>query len=91
MSENTIPDWADPDFSERGNVRCATCGTVQAEGFPACIECCQHSELRVCEDWDHSWRLAFCCAACGKDFGFSNRELIENYKSVRVLGAVKLT
>lgn len=70
---------------EYGNVACADCGKMQSPSFTACIECCQHDELRLREEWHGpddggGWELDVECTVCGKNFGFSRDDLIENYK-----------
>jgi hypothetical protein len=79
-----MPGWALPEpADEYGNATCKVCGKKQAPSFGACIQCCSHDELRFDEEWDQGWHLTVECAVCGKNFDFTNDELMRDYKAVR--------
>ena len=87
--ENTVvkptPYWAlDERADEYGAVTCKVCKKVQADSFDACIACCTHDILNFSEEWDHGWRISMECTICGKNFGFSNKVLIQDFKAIRV-------
>jgi len=67
-----------------GNGTCKKCKKISSKVFKSCVYCCQHKELKITEEYDHGWIIAFECTKCGTS-GFGNDELIENYKVVRKL------
>jgi len=75
--------WHGEEVDKHGNVACDNCGKVQSPAFTACINCCKHEVLAFTEDYDCGWRIDVYCDICGKNFDFSNDDLIANYKAVR--------
>lgn len=77
-------NWHTKEVDDYGNVACIKCGKAQSPLFKNCIYCCNHDHLKFVEDYDCGWRVTVNCAVCGKNFGFTNEDLIDNYTINRI-------
>lgn len=91
LAVGASPCWALPEWRDgSGNVKCATCGKIQSEHFRACVDCCNHEELELTEEWNGpdeggGWELDVECKICGKNYDFRRSDLIARYKLVLIL------
>ncbi len=76
-------DWHGEPIDQYGNVECKKCKASQAPSNSACMCCCTHETLNFDEEYEVGWKLCVFCAECGKNFDFSNEELMKKYKAVK--------
>ncbi len=70
------------------NLQCEVCGQSYAPHFSRCPYCCPHDELEPIEEWRGAddgggWEIGFQSKMCGRDFGFTNEFIIDNFKLIR--------
>lgn len=73
-------------FDNHGNMKCDVCGNTQSDSFKYCINCCDHTQLHLVETYFHGgsgWHLDVECSICGKNFGFDNEKIINDYMLVK--------
>ena len=68
-----------------GNIKCLKCRNFYSPSLTNCPDCCKHEKLDLTEEWTDSdgYKLDVICTTCGRDYGFDNEWIINNFKLVR--------